>query len=366
MNLECVKDKLLEAVQKVEKVTGKNLTLPILSTISISASDDSKLTLKATNLDIGIEVTIPVKVHTPGSVAVSGSVLLQFLSNLSQSEKISMEVRENVLHVSTSKTSTAINIHPVEEFPIIPRIQNGTKTTIDPQEFVSGLKSVWFSAALTSLKPELSSVYIYKEDDSLIFASTDSFRLAEKRVKTKKTKEFGSILIPFRNVSEIVRALETAKDEVELTFDANQIALAWESSYLVSRIIDGTFPDYKQIIPKEAKTEVIVLKQDLREALKLAHVFSDTFHQLVMEVVPGEKRFDLITRNNDVGENKNSLDATLKGEDALVSFNHKYITDVFQALSTDSVSLQFSQGKPLVIRGVGDPSFLYLVMPMNK
>ena len=367
MKIECVKERLLEAVQKLEKVTGKNLTLPILSCISFE-TENSQLTLKATNLDIGIELSVPVKVLTPGKVAIPGSLLLQFLSNIPQSEKITIEQSEGSAIVTTEHTTTVIKTQNHEDFPIIPKIFDGKSIEIKPDEFVSGLRSVWYSAAVTSMKPELSSVYIYHDgEESLVFVATDSFRLAEKKIRTKKTKDFGNVLIPFKNVTEIVRTLEGVKDPVEVVINGNQIAFSWSGAYVVSRIIDGTFPDYKQIIPKESKTEAILLKQDFIQSLKLANVFSDAFNQVVIRVVPGEKLFEIVTRNNDVGENHNTLEAVLKGEDLTISFNYKYIVDCFQSVATDSITLYFQGlGRPLVVRGVSDQSFMYLVMPMNK
>lgn len=367
MKIECVTNKLLESIQKCEKITGKNLTLPILSCISFETGN-SLVKIKATNLDIGIELSLSVKVITPGSVAIPGSVLLQFLTNLQHSEKITVESVDGNILLTTDKTSTIIKTQPVDDFPIIPMLSDGKSIVINPEAFTSGLKAVWYSSALSSMKPELSSVYIYHDgEESLIFVATDSFRLAEKKVRAKKTKDFGSVLIPFKNVTEIIRILDGVKEEVEITFNENQIAFSWGSSYLVSRIINGTFPDYKQIIPKEAKTEVVVLKQDLIQALKLANVFSDNFNQLVMKISPSKKEFEITTRNNDIGENHNKLEAVLKGEDLSISFNYKYIADSFQSLTSDSLTLEFQgTGRPLVVHGVSDPTFMYLVMPMNK
>jgi DNA polymerase III subunit beta len=366
MNIECVKDKFLDAVQKIDKITGKNLSLPILSCVSLEAKG-GEILLKATNLDMGIEISFPAKVIVPGKVAIPNNVLLQFLSNLSTNEKISLQVADGMAHITTKNISTKIKTQPHEEFPIIPKVTDGTAFEIEPEGFVSGLRSVWYSSAVSSMKPELASVYIYHSDDSLVFVATDSFRLAEKRIKAKKIKDFGNILIPFKNVSEIIRVLESAHEPVEVVINQNQISFSWNGAYLVSRIIDGVFPDYKQIIPKDPKTEAVVLKEDCIQALKRANVFSDTFHQVTFHIDPKEKIFEVSTRNNDVGENREQIDGVLKGESVSISFNYKYLSDCFQSINIDSLSLSFEGlGRPLVIKGVSDSSFLYLVMPMNK
>jgi DNA polymerase-3 subunit beta len=365
MKIECVKEKFLNAVALAEKVTGKNLTLPILSCVLLETTQ-SGIKIKATNLDLGIEIEVPVKVIEQGTVALPGNILSSFLTNL-QDEKVVLESVDGIVSLSTKTTTTTVKTFPYEDFPIIPKIDKQKTVSLDASALVDGLRSVWYSAAVTSMKPELSAVYIYSNEDSLVFVSTDSFRLAEKMIPVKKAKDFSNILIPFKNIPEIIRALEGIKGEVNVYFDSNQVAFEHEGVYLVSRVIDGSFPDYKQIIPKEYKTEVVLLKQDLLNALKLANVFSDTFNQIILRVIPGEKLFEITTKNTTVGENHNILETVLKGEDLTISFNYKYIIDCFQSIKSDSLSLSFSGlGKPVLVKGVSDRSFLYIVMPMNK
>jgi DNA polymerase-3 subunit beta len=233
-------------------------------------------------------------------------------------------------------------------------------------DFVKGLKSVSYSSSVSSVKPELSSVYVNCDGDSVIFAATDSFRLAEKKIHLKKTKDFGSILIPFQSVPEIIRVLEGTGD-VNVILDQNQISFAFENTYLVSRIIDGVFPDYKQIIPKSYSTEIVCLKQDLMNALKLSHVFSDKFNQINFSVDPAAKSMELATKNSDIGENTTTVDAAITGEKLAINFNHKYVNDCFQSIDSDSVAFHFGGlNKPLLITPGSDQSFRYLVMPMNR
>ncbi len=365
MKIECIKEKILYGVASAEKVTGKNLSLPILSSLYLRA-EKNNLTVKGTNLDLGIEIQIPVKVLEEGEVVVPGSLLNGILSNL-QEEKIILETRESELFIITKNTSSTLKTVSAEDFPLIPKTTSSKIIEIDTQNFVQGFQSVWYSAAVTSMKPELSSVYVYAEKEELVFVATDSFRLAEKRVSIKKEIDMEGILIPFKNIPEILRFLEAGKGEVSLSLDSGQVSFSREGGYLVSRVIEGLFPDYRQIIPKEAKTEVVVLKQDLLQALKLSHVFSDTFNQVILQVFPKEKNFEITTKNANLGENKTSIEAVVKGEDSILSFNYKYITDCFSSIKNDSLTLFFhGVGKPLLIRGLHDKTFLYVVMPMNK
>ncbi len=366
MKIECVVEKLREAIQKVEKISQKNGTLPILSCILLEAHKNT-LVLKATNLDLGIELSIPVKVHSEGSVAVTAGVLSQFLGTISNEKSVVISKEENMLFMETAKSKTSIKTFLVEDFPIIPRVEEGKEFEIDVNHFVKGLKSVWYAASISSIKPELSSVYVYGDHDGIVCVATDSFRLAEKRVKHKNAADMPALLIPNRNVGEIIRVLDGNDEDVTLTASKNQIVFTSASLYLTSRVVEGNFPDYKQIIPKEFSTEAVVLKADLVNALKVTNVFVDSFNQVRFSLEPKAKKIELSSKNGDVGENKVSLSAVLEGADISVGFNYRYITDCFQAVDADSLSLQFGgANKPLVIKGVSDPSFTYLVMPMNR
>lgn len=366
MKAECIKEKFCLAVSKAEKITGKNMTLPILSCILIEAKGGN-LILKATNLDLGIEIKIPAKILLEGQVAVPGAILNSFLTNLSGDNNLSLDEKDGNLHITSSNSKTTIKSFPVDDFPTIPKVTDGKIYEMDSQNLVKGLKSVWYSASLSSIKPELSSVYIYSKEEGLVFVATDSFRLAEKTVKFKKNADFEQILIPFKNVADLLKIIGEEKDNLAINSTKNQISFEYKDVYIVSRVIDGNFPDYQQIIAKEFKTEVIVLKQDLINVLKLSNIFSDSFNQINIKVSPKDKILEIKSKNSNVGENVNKMSATIEGEEIEINFNHKYIIDCFQSIDSDSVSLLFNGlNKPMVIRGTSDKSFTYLVMPMNR
>ncbi|MCC2630983.1 MAG: polymerase subunit beta, polymerase subunit beta protein [Candidatus Paceibacter sp.] len=366
MKIECVKSKLAEAVAKSEKVTGKNLTLPVLSCILIEAEGHDAI-IRATNLDLGIEITVPVKVHEKGKVAIPGGVLNSFLAQSANDKNVTIESSEGNVKVTGDTGTTVIKSQNSDDFPTIPRITGEKIYKVSAKELIRGIKAVWYASATSSMKPELSSVYIYADDDGLIFVSTDSFRLAEKKVKMKGLKDFEPILIPVKNIPEIMRVLEKAEGEVDMVVTKNQISFSYNGVYLTSRVVDGIFPDYKQIIPKDFKTTATVLKGDVVSALKIATIFSDKFNKLSVKVHPSEKTFEFATRNADIGESVNKIEAVLEGDDLDINFNYRYITDSFQSLEADSLVFGFNGlARALIIRGIGDNSFTYLVMPINK
>lgn len=367
MKIICKKEILSNIVSKAEKITGKNLSLPVLNNIIIDAQK-SKLIIRATNLDLGIELYTNIKIEKEGSLSVSGSILQNVLSNIFDDEEVVLEEKEGFLIIKTKHTESSIKTQPITDFPGLPKISEGFCFSIDAQTLSRGFKSVWYSSSTSNIKPELSSIYLYTGDSNeIVFVATDSFRLAEKKIKLKKLVDIEGVLIPFKNVVEISRILDDVEGEVDVCLDKNQISFSSDNVFITSRIVDGVFPDYKQIIPKEFSTEIVALKQDILQSLKMANVFSDKFNQVKFSIKTKEKTFEIETKNTDVGQNKSVVDSKIEGEDLEINFNQKYVIDCFQSLESDSVVLKFNgMGKPLVIQGISDRSFLYLVMPMNK
>ena len=368
MKLEINFQKLKNVVDITSRIAGKHPTLPVLSCILIDIKKSSAV-FKATNLDIGIEVEVPIKADTAAVVAVPAHILSSFVSQVyDQNQVVHMEIESNNLHITSLKSKGVIKTIPSDDFPTIPKIQGDQKFTLPVEPFIKGLKSVWYSASISSVKPELSSVYIYRESDNLVFAATDSFRLAEKKVKVPLSAKLNDILIPFKNIGDIIRLCENIKGDMLVQSTKNLISFETDGIYITSRVIDGVFPDYRQIIPKGYATEAIVLKQDFLNSLKISNIFSDKFNHIHLMVDPKSKIFEIYTKNSDIGENKTLVDAALTGEKMEVNFNYKYIADCLQSIESDSLSLQLSGlNRPMVIRPVsGDQTFMYLVMPMNR
>lgn len=366
MKIECNKDKLLKAIQKAEKITGKSASLAVLSCLILKTNGD-KLEISATNLELGIKIQIPIKTHKEGELAVPAVIFTSYLNNLNLEENLLLENNENVLMVTGRKSETKINTISTEDFPTIPHVSKNNSCKINSQELVNGLKSVWYAASASSMKPELSSVYVYSDSNNLTFVATDSFRLAEKRTGIK-IEDFESILIPQKNVAEIIRIFDGFEDEVIISFGDNQVSFEISGGvYLVSRVVEGNFPDYKQIIPKEDKTEVVVLKNDLINTFKISNLFSDNFNQVTFNINAESDIFEITSKNSEKGESRNTIPSTIRGESVEINFNQKYIGDCFSSIHPESITLKFNgAGKPLVLRGVGDAGFMYLVMPLNK
>lgn len=366
MNFTCNREALQKSVVSAERATGKNLSLPILGSVFI-ATDKKSLVIRATNLEVGVELQIPAEVKTEGSIAVPGALFANTLSNLPDEELVTVTAQNNVCKIITKTKNITIKGYVPDDFPTIPNNDEEESFTLPAVKFVQGVKAVLMSAATADIKPEISSVYIHQDADAVVFVATDSFRLAEKKIKYEGKKSFNAAIVPAKNIIEIIKVFETANDNILFKISKNQISCIGKSVYATSRIIQGIYPDYEQILPKKHTTEIVVLKQDLLNAIKLSTLFSDKFNKLQLSINPATKKCILSTQNTEIGETETSLTATLSGEPVEISLNGKHLFDCLAAIDRDSLSIEFNEAnKPVVVRGLGDPSFTYLTMPLTK
>lgn len=364
MKTNCSVEKLKIASIQADRITGKNLTLPVLGSILFIASGKS-IKLRSTNLSLGIEVEIPANVEKEGVFAIQGDVFVGSINSISDSD-VTLELIGDTLNISTKHSNVALKTNPYEDFPTLPSVE-GTSLILPSKKISEGLKSVSFASSTSDIKPEISSVFMYQDNGNLIFVATDSFRLAERKIPIRGLSEFPGIIIPFKNVGEMIKLLSESNNDVSIKISKNQISLSFGQVYLTSRVIDGIYPDYKQIIPKESGTEVIVLKEDIIQALKMAHIISDKFNQITLITNPKEKKLSISSKNSDIGEQITNITSSVKGDPIEISFNYKYLLDCFQSFHDDSVVFGLRESsKPMVINGVSDRSFTYLIMPLNR
>lgn len=365
MIFETTVDKLIGNIENANRVTARNSTLSALGTILMLVSGKT-LKIRATNLSLGVEFEVAVKAEADGVIAIDGKTVAEFLNTLPRSAKVKLLHTENTLTISSGKNRTTVKTHPYEDFPTLPSV-NGTEVALPKGEFIRGVRSTAFAAAQSDIKPEISSIYLSVDKNILYFVATDSFRLAEKTENLRMAAEFPAVIVPYKNTIEIARVLEGVEGEVKLTIGENQISFAAENVYLTSRIVSGSFPDYKQIIPKAFGTEVVMLKKDLLDTLKAANVFSDKFNQITFKINPDTKTMECLAKNPDVGEYQGDMDASLSGDAVSISVNQKYLMESLALIPQDSITMGLNgSNRAIVIRGVSDGSFTYLLMPMNR
>lgn len=355
--------KLKQVLEIVSKVSTKHITLPVLQCVLLETKG-GELIIKATNLEIGIQGKLEVKVEEEGVIAVPAHILLQTISLISQAQT-TLYVEEGVLYVESKSSKTEIKSISASDFPHIPQVA-GEPLILQGSLFTLGIKTTAFTASQSSIKPELGSIYIHqKKEHSLTFVATDSFRLMEKTVPQKNLILNESILIPYKNALELARVAEDAQGDISLYINENQCALQVGDIYITSRVISGTFPDYEQIIPKEYKTNITLLTNDLAQALKKTSIFLNKFMQLTFTISGGT--CTLSAQSGESGATTESIPASIDGEDITLNFNQRYINEVIGHIQDDSVLLKCAGiGRPMIIENVHDKSLRYLVMPMNK
>lgn len=366
MKIELNKDKLIEAINTTEKFTGKHITLPILSQILFTFKEN-ECVLRSTNLDVGIEYSIFLKNNNSFcEFAVSPTALKSFLTNINEKEVV-FDFDNNILKVSSRNAEVSLPTQPSEDFPNVPKLDEEGVVSLPAGVFKEGVSSVSYSSSVSTIKPELSSIFIYPDQEELVFVATDSFRLAEKRVKIQKKNLKESVLIPFKNAVEIAKVFDGFTGNIDIISTKNQIVFKTDDVYVSSRAVDGVFPDYKQIIPKEFSSEVLVLKEDLLKTMKLTSGFLDKFQQVIFSFNPLQKKLIIKTKGNVDGEVNQTLSVTGSGEEIIITFNHKYIVDCLQSIKSEQVLFRLlGNNKPVIITEVSQKSFTYLVMPMNR
>lgn len=364
MKFATTKNSLQNAVILAERITGKKESLPVLSCILIEVS--SEIIVRATNLEAGIEITVPGDIEEKGMIAIPAGIFSQTLRSI-VSEKIQFKVEEGNLLIESRGTKTLIKSIPHTEFPVLPET-DAHGTSIPREKFLDALQSVLYAASPSMIRPELGSIFVSLNTSQITCVATDSFRLAEKTVTGLSSKTEEDILIPLKHVQELSYILEHTSDEsIDLAAEETQMIVEIGAIRYISRVIDAQFPNYKDIIPRSFSTEVTLLKADFTDMLKKARVFAGNDQHVGLHVYPKKKIFSATARSSEVGEMSDVIDAALSGDDLDINFHIGYLAECVSSIASDSLTLSFAGvGRPLVIKGVSDASFVYLVMPLNR
>ena len=366
MNISVEKKEFFEAVYKVARFAEKkNATLPALSSVLIIAGNGG-IKMRATNLETGIDLKLEGKCISDGVVAIPATVLQQVAGSLTQEGNITLEHTGDIVSLTSGTGKSLIKTVPYDDFPSIPFPENPKNRIILHGVLLKNLFTAIASCASSStVRPELSSIYLSIEGGVLTAVATDSFRLAEKKVPLTNKGTQGKFLIPAKNAIDIAQAIPD--DEIIMSFDEHQCAFVATQGMFVSRLTNAVYPDYRQIIPRESIVEVTILRKDFENALKRTTIFSDSFQKVKISFDPKKNTFSFFARNSDIGESSETLSAKVMGSPLELSFNYRYLSAALPLTTSESISLTAAGiGRPLIIRGVGDTSLMYLVSPMNQ
>lgn len=370
MRFSCTKENLKEGLQAVVHIAGKHVNLPILSNVHIKASD-SVISLATTDLEIGITTTVRGKITEPGEFTVSAKLLSDYIALL-PNERIDVLLQNNELHITCGSYQTKIKGESSEDYPVIPTVEEGLTFSLPLEVWQGAVSEVSFATANNETRIELSGVYITLSEGSITFAATDSYRLAEKTITGSfKTQEQRGVIIPTKTLQEVLRFNSIGdKEEVMCIFSDNQVLFRYGSISLVSRIIEGRYPDYRQIIPEEGrqKTTVRVNRQELIRAIKAAALFSPAAVNDVHLDFPLAKKTVVVSAvNAQSGESTTEIAAVMEGDDNGVVLNYRYLLDGLSHIPTEDISFTMSDAaSPCVFSGAGEKGYVYVIMPIKK
>lgn len=369
MKFTCTQENLVAGLTAVSHIAGKTTTLPILKNLLISAEADG-VTLSTTNLEIGMTTKIRGKIEKPGSFTVQARLLHEYLSLLGTGN-VEFNLEENDLKVSSKTSQTVLKGLPAEDFPVIPKVQDGTTVVISTAVFKQALGQVVFSVASDDARPELNGVLFHLNANNLILAATDSYRLAEVLIPLNTSKEEQRLIVPSRSLLELLRILPE-DGEVVLRVGENQISFTVNDTELISRLIEGQFPDYTQIIPEGFTTTLTLNTTTLAKAIRQVSLFCKSgINDVTLLYKENVDGLTLSAANSQVGTSETKLPAEISGGGGDIVFNWRYLLDGVNALHTEEADLQLNNSKSpglLIPKGTqkNGPTYRYLIMPIRQ
>ncbi len=372
MKIIVLRSNFMEALSSVERgVGGANSNLPILRNILLRA-EGSKITAVSTNLEFAVTYAFSGKVVENGEVAVPFSILHSIVKNVS-SERITLELREDKVRIETDNYEASVQAYNSKEYPIIPSMhENISIIRVNSNEFVEALQGVLVATQYSEIRPEISGVFVKNDSESVFFVATDSFRLAEKKLgNAKYDPGSGDVksIIPLRTAEEALRIISNQGDkDVVIEIDATQISFNTDTVSIVSRLIDGNFPEYRAIIPSGADMEISASKQELVNAIKLTSSFSGKLNDISLVLHEGGKHIEFFSSDSAVGQNTYKVPAKIKGgKTETLVFNWRYLLDGIKIFSGSDIVVGINAPeKPVKINDPKDPSLVYVVMPIKN
>jgi len=368
MKFIVLKKNLKDGLRAIERITDQNSNLPILKNFLIE-SFDNKIKISATNLELAVTSYISGKIIENGSLTIPLHFFNSIINNL-QTEKINLESENEKLTIKTDNYQAEIKGIKKDEFPIIPKIENEKfYLEINNSILKNSLSSI-VNSTTNENKPELNGVLFDYQDTLIKLAATDTFRLSEKTIfntqyNSNIEKKFKTI-IPTKTIQEVIRGLQF-EENTSIFFDQNQILFKNESIEIISRLINGEFPDYSQIIPKKFETEITLNNNELVNAVKLASVFSDRLNEVKIIIKENAKNIEVYSAGSNLGENKYLIPAKISGSPMEIIFNWRYLLDGIKNLTSENIFLGINNNnKPALLKASEEISWFYILMPIKS
>ncbi len=385
MKIICTQDNFKKAILNAERVVSKQNTLPILNNILFKA-EKGVLKLSATNLEIGMIIKLGAKIEEEGEITIPAKPLGNFINNLSSGDNITLELKEQGLKIKSGKIKAFIKGLPAGDFPLIPQKKNEYQLELKGNNLKNTISKIISSVAFNESRQELTGVNLTLKEKELFFAATDSFRLAEEKLTLteenvnkesykKLMEKRENIIIPGATLVELARIINNEESpNIKIIIEEGQIFFESEEMILVSRLINGKYPEYRHIMPKEYKTRIVGEKNQIQTAIKMASVFSSSkTSEIVLKISQEEKKTVIEAKSVEVGENSTELDLDITGPSQEALFNSRYFLDGLNAVETSKAAILLNNGSsPVAIKEIDEKtgevleSFTYIVMPIKN
>jgi DNA polymerase-3 subunit beta len=369
MKFVAIRSNIKEAISLIERASGENSNLPILKNVLIETGSDG-ISFTATNLELAITCHVSGKVIESGKITIPLSLFSNLITNI-QSDRLNFDQKGNALEVKTDNYNATLQGLPAVDFPITPKIKDSAEyVEIKGTILKEAIQQAAVASQFSDLRPELNAILVEFSLDSLKLAATDGFRLAERSLPqnlfTAKNAEPFRLLIPLKTSQEILR-MSRDEELIKIFHDENQVLVKSDRAELISRLAEGNFPDYSQIIPKKFVTEVVVDREEFANAIKLAGVFGQKTSELKISVHPNKKAIEVSSADQALGENSYLLPAKIKGEGMEVFFNWRYLADPIKTMRAEELFMGFQEeNNPALFRPMGDSSYFYILRPILK
>jgi DNA polymerase-3 subunit beta len=373
MRFISLQENLKRGLNIVGHVTTKNINLPILNNILIKAGSGD-IELISTNLEIGVNYKIRGKVEKEGDFTVDSRLITEYVNLLGSGEKVLIEEKENELKIECGNYKTKIKGEEAKEFPLIPTISEDKFFSFKIAEFKKALNNIVFAVSSSENRLELTGVLFSFFNNRLDLAATDSYRLVEKSLELKNQSgtEDLKIIVPSKTIQELIRILNnfegTEEDDadIKIYLSESQILFTFNSVSLISRLINGHYPDYKQIIPNSSKTKILIKKSEFNRAVKAASLFSKSgINDIFLQFSKGKTTVSAFSGAS--GESQIKVDCEVKGENNEITINYKYLLDGLNNLDGDLIEISvLNDNSPCLFRSEKTDNYLYIVMPIKQ
>ena len=366
MKLEVTQENLARALSNVSRVTSSRAGLEVLGNILLR-TDGKQLYIAATNLEVASVWRIGAKIEKEGSITAPAKLISDFVSNLPKGP-VSIEVENTTIHISSGQYTSTINGVSDDEFPELPAVERDTSVSfsLTVDDFKTATNQTIAAASSDATRPVLTGAFMHSFEGSLYIAATDGYRLAEKRVMDV-TSDIAAI-VPVSTIQEVLRSLYDGVDAIEILLDDTQVMFTIGSCDFTSRLIDGNYPNYRQLIPTSTATSAEIATAELRRVTKLAALFTRQANGGIrLSVDADNSAVEISSVASEYGENTSVIETATAGESASIVLNSRYVNDMLSAISSDKVSIGFSgEVAPCVIRPLKDDSYTHIIMPIKN